>query len=122
RLRGCAKGKLHVERAAQAWACASYGDSSAVQLDQALDQRQADAQATLGAIEPAVGLGEQVEHMRQQVRGDTHAVVLHPDARPSIEPCQGQHDFAAFLGELRGVAEQVADDLYQTHRVAIDGE
>jgi hypothetical protein len=43
----------------------------------ALDQRQADAQAALRAVGRAVGLGEQVEHVRQQLGVDAAAVVAH---------------------------------------------
>ena len=57
--------------------CAST--RAAVQLDQVLDQRQADAQAALRAVERLVGLREQVEDVRQQRRRDADAVVLHRD-------------------------------------------
>ena len=56
-------------------------DGAAVHLDQAADQRQADAQAALRAGDRAVGLGEQVEDPRQQVRFDADAVVANAQHR-----------------------------------------
>ena len=53
-------------------------DGAAVQLDEAPHQRQADAQAPLRSRDGTVGLGEQVEDVRQQLPFDADAVVANP--------------------------------------------
>ena len=50
-------------------------DAAAMQLHQVLDQREPDAQAALRAVQRLVGLGEQVEDVRQEVRRDAGALV-----------------------------------------------
>jgi hypothetical protein len=47
-----------------------------MQFDQAPHQRQADAQAALGAVD-LIALHEDVEHMRQQVGRDADPGVAH---------------------------------------------
>jgi molybdenum-dependent DNA-binding transcriptional regulator ModE len=63
-------------------------DVAAMQLDQVLDQRQADAQAALRAVQRLVGLREQVEHVRQEFGRDAGALVLDRDLQFAIlEAC-----------------------------------
>ena len=50
-------------------------DRSAVQLDELPDQREADAEPALGAVAGVVGLDEEIEDVRQQVRADAAAFV-----------------------------------------------
>ena len=54
-----------------------------MQLDQLAHQRQPDAEPALGRAQRAVGLGEQVEHLRQHLRGDADARVAHRDDAPA---------------------------------------
>ena len=108
------------ELAAPAHAVAGGGDAPAVQLDQAPDQGQADPQPPLAAVERAVGLGEQVEDAREQLRGDPDAGVADPDERlvplaPGLE-----RDPAPRLGVLGGVVQQVGEDLLQPGRVGLE--
>ena len=70
-------GSVTVKRRAPARAVARHLHRALVQLDQALHQREADAQAALAAVERAVALHEEVEHLGQQLRLDAGAVVAH---------------------------------------------
>ena len=56
-------------------------DPAAVQLDQALHQRQADAQAALVAGGRRIRLAEQLEHVRQERRRDAAAGVADLEQR-----------------------------------------
>ena len=59
-------------------------DPAAVQFHQVLDQRQADAQAALRAVQRLVGLREQVEDVRQESRVDARALVLDRDLHLAV--------------------------------------
>jgi hypothetical protein len=72
-------GQHHTEERALAEAIAFDFYPSLMQIDQALDHRQADAQPSLAAVERALALGEELEHMRQQRFVDADAVVAHGD-------------------------------------------
>ena len=96
-------------------------DAAAVHLDQAADQGQADAEPPLGAVERAVGLGEQVEDAREQLRGDPDAGVADPDDRLVALSAGLQRDPAPRLGVLGGVVQQVGEDLLEPGRVGLAG-
>ncbi len=95
-------------------------DMAVVQLDQALHQRQADAEAALVAIERAFALLEQVEHTRQQIGLDAHPVVAHGEHRRALLDRDRDVNAAALGGVLVGVAEQVVDHLLHARAVAVD--
>ena len=63
------------ERRARAFARALGADRAAVQLDQLLDDRQAQPQAAVAAGGGGVGLAEAVEHVRQELGRDALAGV-----------------------------------------------
>src|SRR6185312_2587448 len=44
-------------------------------------EREPDAQAAFGAVDGALALREEIEHVVQHGGGDPHAVVAHPDHR-----------------------------------------
>jgi hypothetical protein len=52
-----------------------------VQGDEALYEREPDAELTLRTVDPAVALREQLEHVRQQRGIDARPVVLDTDDR-----------------------------------------
>ena len=58
---------------------AGGGHTPAVHHDQAPHQGQTDAQPALATVQGAIGLGEQVEDARQQIRVDPDAVIPHLD-------------------------------------------
>jgi hypothetical protein len=95
------------EFAASSGTVAVGGDPTPMQLHQAAQQRESDADA------PAAGrmrLGEQCEDAVQPVGRDTLAVVAHRN--PCLFPVagDGQPDLSILRGELDRVAEQIAYD------------
>ena len=89
-------------------------------LDQAAHERQADAESALRSPRRSIDLHEHVEHLRQRVRRDADAVVLDADHRLAVLAARADRDAAAVIGVLRGVVEQVGEDLRQPHRIAAD--
>ena len=90
--------------------------------DQASHQRQADAEPALRAPRRSIDLHEHVEHLRQRVRGDADAVVLHADHRVAILAAGADRDAPAVVGVLRGVVEEVGEHLGEAHRIAADAD
>ncbi len=87
-------------------------DLAAMQLDQLLDQRQADAAALEAAALGALHAVEPLEQARDLVRRDADAGVGHFDRRGVGEAigAHGNHDLAV-EGEFEGVGDQVQDHL-----------
>jgi hypothetical protein len=52
-----------------------------VRLDDLAREREPEPEAAGGALEAGVGLGEGLEHARQERRIDAHAVVAHRGER-----------------------------------------
>ena len=82
-----------------------------MQLRQLARKRQADPEHSLGPVERALALREQLEHVRQRSRVDAHAVVAHAHASEMRGACVNRIVFerdlepnpAPALGELRGL-------------------
>jgi hypothetical protein len=94
------------------------GDAAAMQLDQALDQGQAQAEATLRAVRRAFGLGEQVEHVRAQLGRDADPGIADDDKHAIGVDLGAQPDGAAGGCVLGRVVEQVGENLHQALFVA----
>ncbi len=90
-----------------------------MQLDQPLDQRQADAQPALRPHQRPLRLRENLEDARQHLGHDADAVVLDRHDHVAPLPLGGQPDATAILGVLGGVVEQVGEHLGQPHRVGL---
>ena len=75
-------------------------------LDQALHQRQPDAEPAVGARGAAIHLGEQVEHARQRIGGDADAGIADREHQDAVGARAGD------------VARRVADhdDVMSRHR------
>ena len=97
-------------------------DRAAVHLDQPLHQRQPDAQAALRAVERAIDLREEVEHLGQHLRGNADAGVAHAEHRLLPFPRRGNPDRAALRRVLGGVVEQVGEHLRQPGLVGVDAQ
>src|SRR5204862_6815353 len=112
-------GKAYDELAPRAAAFTLRLDRAAVQLDQSAHEREADSQATLGAVERRAALHEQVEHEGQDVAGDPFAVVADADLHLLAAVRQdGTHpDVSGMRRELEGIVDEIADHLLQPHRV-----
>ena len=92
---------------------------AAVQERDVAHQREADAQAARAARRRGVGLGEAVEHVRQELRRDADAVVLAPGAARARACFSSETAIGAALRrELDRVREQVGDELLQPAAVA----
>src|SRR5581483_11872012 len=97
-------------------------DGTAVHFDQAAYQGEPDAEPSLSPAVCAVPLGEQVEHLGQHVGRDAHAVVPHgQDGIRAVAPGR-EPDVAPRLGVLRGVVEQVGNDLRETYRIGVQDQ
>src|SRR3954469_22080412 len=94
------------ERRAASGAGAFSLDAPLMQLDQALYQREPQAEAALAAIERALSLHEKIEHPRQQLRVDALAIVLHLDHRLAFAGVGDDLDAPAFGRVLRRIVEQ----------------
>ena len=91
-----------------------------VHAHDALHEREADPEAALRAVRRAVGLREQVEHVRQQLRVDAAAVVAHLRPRLAAVDRDREHDAPARRRVLGRVVEQVDEHLDQPRAVALD--
>ena len=97
-------------------------DRSAVELHEFLDQGQADAHATVGAIERAAGLHKQIEDAVQHIAGNPFAGIAHTHHDFLAFPTHGQPDPASGGGVLHRVVEQIHLNLLQTREVAVDDQ
>src|SRR5213080_1489355 len=109
----------HAERGA-ASRLAVDGDRAAEQLDEPLDDVEAEPDAAEPPGGGAVGLAEHLEDDRHVGRGDADAGVAHLEREPAARP-RGRHVDAPRGRELEGVADQVLQDRLQLDAVARDG-
>ena len=95
-------------------------DRAAVQLDQRLRQREADAEAVARAFERSVRLREHLEQARKLIGDDPDSVVAHADHGLIAVTIDRELDVSALVGELARVVEQVAHHLSQPRRVGVE--
>ena len=102
---------------------AAQADFAAHQLRQPAGDTQTQAGAAEAAAGGAVGLDEGLEQQRLLVGGDADAGVPDLETQQDtacFEPLGGHvHHHLAARGELDGVAHQIAQDLPQADRVAL---
>src|SRR5439155_6011500 len=103
--------EAHHEAAAAIEAVTRYLDRAAVHLDQALHQREAEAQAVMDASFRAAGLIEEIEDARQVLGTNAPAFVsdLHRDV--ILLPLDRDLDARPARAVLAGVVEQVREHL-----------
>ncbi len=90
-----------------------------MQLGELAHESEADAEAPLAAIELALSLREQVEHLRKELGRNADAVVLHVERRLAAFISHEDADGPAGRRELRRVRQQVAHDLLEAHRIGV---
>ena len=94
------------------------------QRDQPPGDRRAQAGAAVFPGHRGIGLGELFEDARQLIRRDADAGVPDGEADHGLPirrcPRRRRHHDLALLGELEGVANEIAEDLPQPGRVAED--
>ena len=95
-------------------------DPTPMELHEAPHDGQTDPEPAGRSLEPALGLHEDVEDARQQLRRDPDAVVAHAHHGLGAVALRGELDAPATLRVLRRVGEKVDDHLLETCRVAID--
>ncbi len=93
-----------------------------MQLDQAANESQADSEAAAGAVERMVGLHEKIEDLVLHVGRDADSVVAYLQHGAPVQGTQRDGDPATGLGVLRGVGEQVRDDLFEPRGVSAHQE
>src|SRR5690348_13452899 len=89
---------------------AVHADRSAMELDEFLDQREADAGAFVRPALCSVDAMEALEDMREFVCRDAGPRVAHHHRRVRSLPLDADGDFA-IEGEFECVRDQVEDDL-----------
>ena len=100
-----------------------HADLSAVQLDQALDQRQSKAQAAFAPIHGFIGLRKWLKQARQQLRRNANSGVRNSnDGSPRrLIYSEGHLSAPAFAGELGRVLQKVSHHLRQACPVGVHG-
>ncbi len=95
-------------------------DRAGVHLDESLDQRQADAEPTLGTLEGVVDLHEHVEYTREHFLRDADSVVDDSDDHGIIRLLGFDLDAATARRVLRGIVQQVGEHLRESDDVAVE--
>src|SRR4029453_10270077 len=95
-------------------------DAPAMQFNQALDQRQADAESALRPYQGRLCLRENVENTGEYLGDDADTAILDGDGHVATNPHSRQLDATALLGIFGGVVEKVGEHLGQPHRVSIE--
>ena len=91
-----------------------------MQLDEALHEREPEAEPAARAREASILLRERLEHAGEDVRLDPLAGVAHLEEGVGAGVLAEPHRHRAATGrELGGVAEQVPEDLREPGRVAL---
>ena len=111
RAHGADRRQRHAEGGAFAGAGAFGRHAPLVQLDQALHQREADAETALRAVEAALALHEELEDARQELGLDAAAVVLDGNRRQALARGRGQADAARLRGVFAGIVQEVGNGL-----------
>ena len=113
-------GKAHDELAPLPGPGARNRDRPAMQLDQTSHERQSDPEPAPRTIQRMVRLHEEIEDVFLHLGRDADPGVSHSQHGLVALSRQRERDLAAGLGVLRGVVQQVRDDLLQAGRVAFD--
>ena len=88
-------------------------------VHESLDERQADTQTALSAIEAAVDLREHVEHERQHLGRDAQPVVDDAQLGSVRSGRERYLDASPARRVLAGVVQQIADHLFDARRIGI---
>ena len=94
----------------------------AVELHQAANDGEADAEAALGPIRWLIALHEELEHRSKPVGANPATVVAYPDGDLVVLTPGIDLDVTARVGVFRRVLQQVGDHLRETNDIAIDVE
>src|SRR5262249_41349072 len=94
---------------------------ASVKPHEMLHEGETDPQSARGAIERGVDLHESVEDLREVLGRDADLVIPHADDDLPVAPrfLHAQPDVTVRRGELRGIAQQVAEDLLETKGIRL---
>jgi hypothetical protein len=93
-----------------------------MQVHQALDQMQADAQATLGTVHFRLDLGEHVEYRTDILGGQPHAIVADADEDIFAIHARSDADEPASWRVLGRIVEDVAHHLHHAMGIGLQVE
>src|SRR5262249_52868049 len=96
------------------------GDRPAVEVDEVVDDREAEAEPAVAAGDGGIGLGEAVEEPRQELRRDALARVAYGHDRRASVALAREHDAAPRRRELERVPDKVRKYLVQALPVPDD--
>src|SRR5688572_24298329 len=111
--------QAHAEATAFADTLAGGFYPAAVHLSQPAHQRKSYPETALIASSAALAAREDLEQLRKLLRRNTVAAVADRDERCVAVATRGDLDLPALVRVLRGVVEQVAEDLREPHRIGI---
>ena len=118
--RRAATRKRKNEDAAAVDAAALRFDGAAVQLREPANERQPQSEAARTAIQPLLPLRKRFEYIRQEIRPNPEPFILDPQLGDRADIAHGHANTLAGRRVLQRVADQVLDDLRDTHRVRFD--
>ena len=67
----------------------------------------------LRTIQRPIGLSKEVEDVRQKFRSNANPGIADPNDRLSAFLLNGEPDMTTFVRILRGIVEQIDDDLFE---------
>src|SRR5690349_13273948 len=89
-----------------------------MQLDELSHDREPQAKTARALGCARFGLAKALEHQREEVRANPHAVVRHSDLDVRVPALQMDRDASALRRELDGVREQIPYALLKARRVS----
>src|SRR5690606_9366393 len=105
------------ELAAAAESLAARLDRAAVDLDESLDQSEADPEPALRSLTPGSHLGKHLEDRLQLVGRDADPVVLDRDDDLLVGSLCDDLNVPAVVRVLAGVGQEVAENLHEPNRI-----
>src|SRR5689334_16219092 len=90
-------------------AVAEHLRSSTVQFGNQTHDRQADAKASLTAVERSGRLAKQLEYLIQVLCGNSYTAVPHAHHRPVTFHVQRHTNIATREGELHRIADEISE-------------
>lgn len=100
--------------------CAARAHGAVVHLDEAAHDRQPEAEAARRAVQCLRLLHEDIEHLLEHLRGDSHAFIAHAQLDARTGAARVHADRGAWVAVFGGVGEEVHQHLREPLRVGKD--
>ena len=91
-----------------------------MQFDEPAHESQANAQSPLRAIEAPIDLREELEDVGKQFRRNANARIANLDDDAIVRDRRGERDLPAGLGILRGVVQEVRENLSEPDAIGFE--